>query len=487
MHTQVPHCSKAFRLHSPQSADRSAVQAKEKSTPTGPMTRRGFEPAEEASAKSRAALQNHVAPHRFMPSMPGTLAASRLAPPHQNLVLQRVKFHAAGNEYDTDEIIKDPSSIRSKHSVKPALEEIIQDNRIKNRIGVKGNALQVARERDATATEIKEAQDALDAIAKSADGKKQESRDKKRKRDELERERIVDISQKTGQDEHEKGRALARFGGRRMEKIHAGALKKPKLKEAIDTLDKQTASAYDAQNDPSLLNDLSPYEAILALSQTETKRFDHKIQDTKVSIDGYDGPRDQERDSTKVSQGVHLPTVKIGIGNKSSYRHFSESATAPPKHPGHPLLAGLETLRKPESSATNFLKETQYEQGGLTHTQRFSAESPFSFMEPQKANSPYPELQKVQETSAFKVLEHGKNTIPNALLGTQVGNKEQTTPQRLFDAFTEAYQPTGTKPEKLEKKKKLTREYRRLARAATRMDIDSDEEGLSDTELGSDY
>lgn len=410
--------------------------------------------------------------------------------------IQRVKFYAGKKEYDTDEIIKDPSTISAKRSVPEALESIANGDAIRNKIGVKGNDIASARERKPFPQEIKDAKDALAAIAKSAVGKKKEKADKKRKRNEEEAELLEKIADSTTDSDHEKGRALAAFGERHMGRIHGKRLKTKKVKDGISTLNSLSAEAYD-KDGPSMLDDLTPYEATLVYSSSKTKRFDHKIKDTKVMIDGYDGGRDGERDAEKVKKSVHLPTVKIQISNKSSYRHFSEAKDPPADHPGHPMLLALETQRELRSASTNLLKETIYQADGMTHTERFSAESEFSYMEPQGANKPLvadkpsnarsQKLLRVQETSSIKVLRHGNTKIKDTPLGQKVGTKEQTTSGKLHTAFSEAYKAPGTKKEKFEKKKRLSREYLRVVRSGTGMDIESEDENLSETEFNETY
>jgi hypothetical protein len=176
-------------------------------------------------------------------------------------------------------------------------------------------------------------------------------------------------------------------------------------------------------------------------------------------------------------------------GNKNSYRKLSEASQAPVHGTGGELLTSLEVLRNLESGFTNFLKDGLWKADAMSFGERFSAESEFTFMEPQGATSKTrsPKMRRLQHTSAVKVLRRGQKKAPDQELGSSVNGKKRTTPKLLTDGFTGAWKPTGTAKEKFEAKQKLSREVLRLMRAGTGMDIESDEEDLSDTELGPGY
>lgn len=444
-----------------------------------------FRPGTALNPLQRMASSKTIAPPVHRP----VLGASPNLPPHfHSVTIQRVKFVAGDNWYDTDDIIKDPESISRKRSVPVALEGIANGIAISNMIGVKNNPIKKVRTRIPFPSEIQDAKAALKAIEESAQGAKKRRAELKRKRDELELERIEDLADKTSQSDYERGRALAVFGKRRMVKVFKKLGEKKEIKEAIGDFNALPAAQYD-KHSASMMNGFVPLEAMYAVTESSTKRFDHNIHNTKVMIDGYDGDREKERDPVKVVKGVHKPTMKVVIGSKSSYRYISERPQPPVAHPGHPLLTSLEVLRNPESAATNFLKQGIYEVGGMTHQERYSAESEFTFMEPQGATSETRpiKMRKVQHASASRVLHRGNSRVRDKELGKQVKAYKRSTPGKIHDSFEKAYKPQGSKDQRFEFKQGFSREFLRLVRSQTGMEIDSEEESLSETELNEDY
>lgn len=385
---------------------------------------------------------------------------------------------------DSVDIVANPDTYAGKTGVKNVLTHIRNGHNF-SAMDLKKDGLpkRNATYRVPQGNEKKEAKDALQALENSKAGKKAAKERLKRKRNEEEAERLRDIASKTNKNVHQQGSAFSAFSSRRMVKIKRKELNKAAVKKGKMELDALDGAEYDA--DTEMLSELKPMSQMIVVEETTTARQDLNINGTKVKLEGY-GTKGLKRSDPRDRKKPKLSTIQVDLSSRVfAYRALSEGSTKPKGSKGSTLLVWLEVLRNQAATLTTLLKETMYQADKLDYKERFSAESPMSFMEPQGANAPdrSDELRKVQESSVVLVLKHALNQMPDEELGVVVAGKARTTARKLNDTLDKAYTAKGAKQQKLAAKRAALVEVRRFIRSMAEVDISSDESDMSETEI----
>ena len=241
-------------------------------------------------------------------------------------------------------------------------------------------------------------------------------------------------------------------------------------------MDDSVATEVSATKHPAVL-----FEALLA---AKTKRLDFNFHGTPIVTHGYESMGDRTVDASTLRE-FGLGPVKVGGKDVGSYSQMLEADEDIPIG-DNLILAVLEMLRIPITSAMVALKRDLYAKGETELSEAMAIDSPKTNVEylgavggaghtkPQKGR-----MQQQQITSNEMTLDDYVARFPHHEIGTQTEDKKpRATPEKIDDAFNEYMElmnnSTATKEELKTAKRKSRRPLTRTIASSM---------GIEDVEL----
>jgi hypothetical protein len=276
-------------------------------------------------------------------------------------------------------------------------------------------------------------------------------------------------------DAYVRGKYLAEGGQRAYKRQRKQEVSSKAHLDAVKEIDETEPALFEDQT--PILTGLTPWQQMVALSESKPKSFDLNIGGEEVTLDSIDFKSNEERKAERNKPAINKAQTFIEQqDSRNSYWRMSDHPKKMKIDNAHKQLRSLEAERDDLSAFTTFSKDALHDLGKFTNKDTFGDETPYAFQEYKGALKPTSAMRKMQMASGYNVLQLAKGV--SDVLGTQVGKRPTTTMQQIDTALQNFVNKKDEANYRL-----LVKEIYRLIRAQTAADYPSD----TDTNSEDDY